>query len=181
MTARTVSPEEVFRAARAAEAGSGPPIDLIDVRTPAEFAEVHAAGARSVPLDALDPSAVIATRRGAGDVYVICKTGARAAKAREKFHAAGFDDVCSIDGGTVGWAAAGLPVVRGESRVISLERQVRIAAGGLVLLGVVLGWWVHPLLYALSGLIGAGLIVAGVTDWCGMGLLLANMRWNRRG
>ena len=78
------------------------------------------------------------------------------------------------------WQAAGLPVNRGQAG-LSLERQVRIAAGVLVLSGVVLGTWVDPAFYGLSGFVGAGLIFAGVTDWCGMGLLLARAPWNQCG
>jgi rhodanese-related sulfurtransferase len=79
-------------------------------------------------------------------------------------------------GGTAAWEQAGLPVVRGQRKVISLERQVRIAAGLLVLCGVLLGWLVHPPLYALSAFVGAGLVFAGMTDTCGMGMLLARNR-----
>lgn len=84
----------------------------------------------------------------------------------------------SVEGGTLAWEGAGLPVVRGR-RVISLERQVRIAAGALVVAGVLLGWLVHPAFLGLSAFVGAGLVFAGVTDTCGMGLLLARMPWNR--
>jgi hypothetical protein len=75
-------------------------------------------------------------------------------------------------------AAADLPVVRGK-KTVSLERQVRIAAGSLVLFGCVLGFFVHPLGYALSAFIGAGLVFAGVTDTCAMGMVLARMPWNQ--
>ena len=81
-------------------------------------------------------------------------------------------------GPDVSFASCGLPVVRGK-KAISLERQVRIAAGSLVLLGAVLGWLVHPAFVGLSAFVGAGLVFAGVTDTCGMGLLLARMPWNR--
>jgi hypothetical protein len=64
---------------------------------------------------------------------------------------------------------------------MSLERQVRIAAGSLVLLGVALGAFVSQWLYGLSAFVGAGLVFAGLTDTCGMGMLLARMPWNRRG
>lgn len=160
----------------------GMQVDLIDVRTPAEFAEVHAEGARLVPLDVLDPKAVMSDRDGSADqpLYVLCKSGSRAAKAVEKFHAAGFNNVLSVEGGTAAWEQAGLPVVRGTKKTISLERQVRIGAGSLVLLGVLLGWLVHPAFFALSAFVGGGLVFAGVTDWCGMGMLLAKMPWNSR-
>ena len=179
MPVRTIPPAEVFRSG---QTGLAP--EIIDVRTPAEFDQVHAAGARSVPLSQLDPAAVMSGRAGGKDqpLYVICKSGGRAAKACEQFHAAGFvDGVVSVEGGTEAWVAAGLPVVRGTARVISLERQVRIAAGSLVLVGVLLSWLVHPGFVALSAFVGAGLVFAGVTDWCGMGLLLARMPWNQRG
>jgi hypothetical protein len=72
----------------------------------------------------------------------------------------------------------GLPLAQGK-KAISLERQVRIAAGSLVLLGLVLGWLVHPYFLGLSAFVGAGLFFAGVTDTCGMGMLLARMPWNQ--
>jgi rhodanese-related sulfurtransferase len=90
-------------------------------------------------------------------------------------------EVYNVEGGTAAWERAGLQVVRREGRrVISLERQVRIAAGSLVLIGVTLGWLVHPALFGLAAFVGLGLVFAGVTDWCGMGLLLARMPWNQK-
>ena len=173
---QTASPVEVFN--RRSE-GAHP--ELIDVRTPVEYAEVHAEGARLIPLDKLDPEAVISARNGSADepFYFICKSGSRSAKAVEKFRAAGFANVMTVAGGTTAWEEAGLPVVRGP-KVISLERQVRIGAGLLVLLGLLLGWLVHPGFFGLSAFVGGGLIFAGVTDWCGMGMLLAKMPWNNR-
>jgi hypothetical protein len=85
-----------------------------------------------------------------------------------------------VEGGTQAWVEAGLPVNRGASKVMSLERQVRIAAGSLVLTGVLLSLFVHPYFIGLSGFVGAGLIFAGISDWCGMGLLLAKLPWNTR-
>ena len=172
---QTAAPAEV-----AARQSDG--IDLIDVRTPVEYAEVHAEGARLIPLDKLDPGAVVSARNGSADepLYFICKSGSRSAKAVEKFRAAGFANAISVEGGTTAWEGAGLPVVRGAKRVISLERQVRIGAGLLVLIGVLLGWLVHPAFFALSAFVGAGLAFAGITDWCGMGMLLAKMPWNTR-
>jgi len=160
---------------------AGTALRLIDVRSPAEYAAVHADGARLVPLDRLDPASVASAAGGrAGEpLYVLCQSGGRAAKACERFQAAGFPHVFCVDGGTDAWERAGLPVVRGSKRVISLERQVRMAAGSLVLAGVLLGWQVHAAFYALAAVIGAGLVFAGATDWCGMGMLLARMPWNK--
>ena len=175
MTVETVSPGHVFQ-----ERQDGKAAAIIDVRTPVEFAAVHAEGATLIPLNTLDPKTVMSARNGAADepLYVICKSGARAAKAVERFHAAGFANVASIEGGTDAWVQAGLPVVRGATSVISLERQVRIAAGALVVLGALLGWQFHPGFHGISAFVGVGLVFAGVSDWCGMGLLLAKMPWN---
>jgi rhodanese-related sulfurtransferase len=158
----------------------GRPVDPIDVRTPAEYREVHAEPARSVPLDVLDPRAIIEARDGAGGepLYLICRSGSRGRQACETFRAAGFTNVVNVEGGTLAWEQAGLPVVRGR-RAISLERQVRIAAGSLVLLGTALGAFLHPACLALAAFVGAGLVFAGVTDTCGMGMFLARMPWNR--
>ena len=84
-----------------------------------------------------------------------------------------------VAGGTSAWESAGLPVNKGKG-VISLERQVRIGAGLLVLAGVALGHFVHPGFYGLSAFVGAGLTFAGITDFCGMGLILAKMPWNNK-
>ena len=155
-------------------------VDLVDVRTPGEFAALHADAARLAPLDRLDPAAVAAGRRNGATIYLICKAGKRAATAAEKFHAAGIDNVAVVEGGTDAWLAAGLPVVRGKG-VISLERQVRIAAGLLVLTGAVLAITVHPWFIGLSAFVGAGLAFAGITDTCGMAMLLSRMPWNSAG
>ncbi|MEO2008239.1 MAG: rhodanese-like domain-containing protein [Pirellulaceae bacterium] len=155
-------------------------VDVIDVRTPVEFREVHAVVARNVPLDSLDPDAVMKERNGtAGEpLYVICGSGNRSTKACKQFVAAGHTNVINVDGGTQAWDEAGLPVVRGK-KSIPLERQVRIAAGFLVLLGAVLGFFVHPYFIGLSAFVGAGLMFAGITDTCGMALVLAKMPWNQ--
>ena len=155
-------------------------IELIDVRTPVEFREVHVEIARNVPLDQLDPAALIQARNGSAQepLYVICRSGGRGQQACEKFLKAGFSNVVNVEGGTIACVEAGLPVVRGK-KAISLERQVRIAAGSMVLLGAVLGWFVNPAFIGLSAFVGAGLIFAGITDTCGMGMILARMPWNQ--
>jgi hypothetical protein len=93
---------------------------------------------------------------------------------------AGLDNAVVVEGGTIAWSDAGLPVERAAVKVMSLERQVRIGAGSLVLTGVLLAIFVHPYFLALSGFVGGGLVFAGITDWCGMGLLLAKAPWNNR-
>ncbi len=158
----------------------GRAVELIDVRTPVEYREVHAEAARSVPLDRLQPRAFMEARNGTRDeaLYTICRSGNRGRQATERFHAAGFTNVVNVEGGTLAWEQAGLPVVRGK-KAMSLERQVRVAAGSMVVLGTALGALVHPGFLALSGFVGAGLVFAGITDTCGMGMMLARMPWNR--
>ncbi len=174
MTVTTISPQ------RLAELCKTGKIELIDVRTPVEFRELHATVARNVPLDRLDPAAIIQAHNVCTDepLYLICRSGSRGQQACEKFLAAGFTNVVNVEGGTLACVEAGLPVVRGK-KAISLERQVRIAAGSLVLLGVLLGWLLHPAFFGLSAFVGAGLVFAGITDTCGMGMMLARMPWNQ--
>ncbi len=176
MTITAINPQALAKLSN-----EGKKIDLIDVRTPVEYREIHVEVARNIPLDQLDPAAVMNARNGSANepVYVICRFGSRGEQACEKFLKAGFSNVINIEGGTVACVEAGLPVVRAKNSV-SLERQVRIAAGSLVLVGAVLGWFYHPAFIGLSAFVGAGLVFSGITDTCGMGMALARMPWNRR-
>lgn len=175
MSVSTISPQKLAELCT-----ENKQVDLIDVRTPMEFQELHVAKANNVPLDQLDPAAVMQARNGSKDapLYLICRSGSRGRQACEKFLAAGFTNVVNVEGGTLACVEFGLPVVRGP-KTISLERQVRIAAGSLVLIGALLGGFIHPAFIGLSAFIGAGLVFAGITDTCGMGLMLARMPWNR--
>lgn len=173
MAVATITPQRLDELVR-----SGQAVDLIDVRTPLEFREIHVGFARNVPLDRLDPAALRSSVSNGRPLYVICRSGNRGKQACDKLNAAGLADVVNVEGGTSAWEQAGLPVVRGK-KAMSLERQVRIAAGMLVLIGAVLGFFVHPYFIGLSAFVGAGLIFAGVTDTCGMGMLIARMPWNQ--
>jgi len=174
----TISPQQL------AELLTGDkPLKLIDVRTPAEFGEVHVTTARNLPLDRLDPAAVTAEAGGDEPIYFICKSGGRSGKACEKLIAAGFTNVISVAGGTTACETAGLPVVRGR-KAMSLERQVRIAAGALVFGGVLLAAFadndtLEAVGLGIAGFVGAGLVFAGVTDTCGMAMLISRMPWNQ--
>jgi rhodanese-related sulfurtransferase len=172
-TISTVVPAEV---AAVVSSGRG---SLLDVRTPAEFEEIHAVGAHSVPLDVVDRAAAEALRlKHPGTIYLLCASGIRATRAAEKLLAEGVADVVVVEGGTNAWAAVGLPVVRGR-KTISIERQVRIGAGALVVLGTTLGWFVHHGFFLLAAFVGAGLVFAGITDICGMAIVLTKAPWNR--
>ena len=174
MSITTISPQKLHDIVQ-----SGQNVELIDVRTPVEYREVHVGCARNVPLDQLDAAKIAAGRsQPSQPLYVICRSGSRGKQACEKFLAAGYTNVVNVEGGTQAWDQAGLAVVRGQ-KAISLERQVRIAAGSLVLIGSLLGYFAHPYWLGLSAFVGAGLVFAGVTDTCGMGMLLARMPWNQ--
>lgn len=152
---------------------------LLDVRTPAEYEELHIPGSHLMPLHELDCGKV---RELAGEgkaVTLICRSGNRAKQAAEKLAAAGHEGTVVLEGGVLAWDEAGLRVNRGR-KTMSIERQVRIGAGSMVVAGVVLGAMLNPLFLIISGFVGCGLIFAGVTDWCGMGLVLARMPWNNR-
>jgi rhodanese-related sulfurtransferase len=170
---KTISPVELQKIL-----ATQPSATVIDVRTPVEFAEVHVPQAKNVPLDELKPGSLQLQKEQ--PVYLLCRSGQRATKAAEKFAKEGYSQPIVIEGGTLAWIEANLPVTRSAVKVISLERQVRIAAGSLVLLGMLLGWFVHRGFFGLSVFVGAGLVFAGITDFCGMGLLLAKLPWNKR-
>lgn len=149
---------------------------LLDVRTPAEFRGLHAEGAVNLPLDDVSSDAVKQLVDTEKTVFVICQGGKRSLAACGKL--SGMNNLVNVEGGTSAWQEAGLPVVEGKT-TISIERQVRIVAGLLVLAGVLLGAFLNPLWLILPGFIGAGLAFAGITDTCGMGMALARMPWNR--
>ena len=155
MDSSVITPDTLASLAKA-----GGAIDLIDVRSPAEYQKVHVEFARNIPLDQLDPVNVMRTRRDVAHepLYVVCQSGQRGQQAREMFRKAGFTNVVNVEGGTLACVAAGLPVVR--EKTVSLERQVRIAAGSLVLAGVISGWLVHPAFFAVSAFV-ARVIVRG--------------------
>jgi rhodanese-related sulfurtransferase len=161
----------------------GEKLHLLDVRTPAEHSEIHVPGVYLMPLDKLDATRLANLSGFAKNqpLYIFCRSGNRAKQAAEKLEKSGYERCSVVEGGTTAWVDAGLPVTRGTSKVISLERQVRIAAGAIVAIGVLLAYFVNPAFMWLSGFIGAGLVFAGLTDWCGMGMLIAKMPWNQRG
>lgn len=149
---------------------------LVDVREPDEFAREHVAGAVSAPLSAFD-----AAHLGAGDMAVVftCRSGARTAANCDRLAARVEGSAFVMEGGLGAWKAAGLPVIQDREAPLEMMRQVQIAAGGLALLGVILAVGVHPGFMGLSAFVGAGLMVAGLTGFCGMAKVLAVMPWNR--
>src|ERR1019366_9030340 len=158
----------------------GRPAQLLDVRTPGEFATAHVPGAKLIPLDDLDPAAFQRERGGEGiPVYVLCQSGGRARKAIDKLERAGVHGCVLVEGGTQGWMDAGLTVNRGKSKVLPLMRQVQITVGSISALGAVLSLAANPLFAIIPLVTGCGLLVAGTTGTCGMALALAKMQIGR--
>ena len=177
-TAHQQSPAEVQPVEAMDQLGDG--AVMVDIGLQAEFTAVHVPGAMHLPVDRLSGTEIrdrlalpIET-----PLLIVCPSGTRARLAAARFSDAGFPRVAILAGGSSAWMAAGFPVERGQ-RCVSLERQVRIAAGSLVAVGCALATWVHPGFIALSAAVGCGLVFAGITDTCGMGMLLARMPWNR--
>ena len=113
-------------------------------------------------------------------IVLVCQSGQRAQKAESALLALGMSNLHLLDGGVNAWMAAGLDMVRGAARM-SLERQVRIAAGALAATGAVLALLINPLFALLPAFVGSALAIAGLTDTCAMGMLLARLPYNRQG
>lgn len=154
-------------------------IVLVDVREDFEYAEEHIAGSVLAPLSRFDPEAIRAEHGGARVVFY-CRTGRRSADAAKRYRR-GDEPVFHAAGGIEQWKAADGEVVRplGGPR-LPVMRQVQVVAGSLVVLSVALGTTLSPWFLAMSGFVGCGLVFAGLSGWCGMGVLLSKMPWNRR-
>lgn len=172
----TLSTRHPSELAAAHKAGDRPLI--IDVRTPAEFEAIHIRGSYNVPLDLLGEHASDLAARVHPDTVLVCASGVRAEQARQRLAAEGVSDACILDGGVGAFDKAGGEVVRGRA-AWAMERQVRLAAGALVLTGLTAGRFAHPRARALSGAIGAGLTFSALSDTCAMGRALAVLPWNR--
>jgi rhodanese-related sulfurtransferase len=149
---------------------------MVDIRELDEHARLRIAGARHQPLSRLKKFDV---GKDASAVIFHCRTGNRTAANAERLAGSVSCDAFILDGGIDGWKKAGLPVVEDRKQPIELMRQVQIVAGSLVIAGAALGWLVHPGFYALSALVGGGLVFAGVSGTCMMARLLALAPWNR--
>jgi rhodanese-related sulfurtransferase len=150
---------------------------LIDIREPDEFARAHVPGSVSRPLSRFGGADV---RRPPGqDVVFTCRSGQRTAASGDRLADAAPGPAYVLKGGLDAWIRAGLPVRENRQAPLEMMRQVQIAAGLLVLLGLGLGLTVHPGLLTLAALVGVGLTFAGISGFCGMARVLAVMPWNR--
>ncbi|NDC33886.1 MAG: DUF2892 domain-containing protein [Synechococcaceae bacterium WB9_2_112] len=153
-------------------------ITIIDVREPMEFVGGHISGSRNIPLAQLAEAPL-----PDGPLVLVCQSGARSERGVAVLNRRGVPsaggDLADLEGGLIAWQAARLPLEQRKGAPLPLMRQVQIAAGGLVLLGVLLSQLVAPGWIWLSGFVGAGLVFAGVSGFCGMARLLTVMPWNR--
>ncbi|MDM4718754.1 rhodanese-like domain-containing protein [Micromonospora sp. WMMA1363] len=149
---------------------------VVDVRTPGEFETAHLPGSINLPLDQVDAHLERIVRDAGGRMLLMCQSGSRATQACTKLTKAGLAGGAVITGGMNAWLAAGGPVERGRERW-SLERQVRLVAGSMVLASILASIWAPAARY-VAGFIGAGLTYAAVSDTCAMGMLLAKLPYN---
>ncbi|MBK8103774.1 MAG: rhodanese-like domain-containing protein [Cellvibrionales bacterium] len=149
---------------------------IIDVRSPAEFRANHVPGSENLPLDKVQ-AGILPTLNDGEVITLLCQSGKRSSAACELLTAKLGGNVVTIEGGIVALAQEGV-VLEGSGRAWSLERQVRLVAGTLVFLGSLLSL-LQPYFLAVPLFVGAGLMFAGITDTCGMAMLLARMPWNR--
>lgn len=150
---------------------------LVDVREGFEYESEKITACHHIPLSSFHENSLKNLDK-TKPVYLICKSGSRAALAAEKLKNYGFQKCYVLTGGLTAWRDSGKPIVEGAVKRWGLERQVRFAAGSLMLLGIILSFLIHPYFLGLSIFVSAGLIFSGITDTCGMGLLLGKMPWN---
>lgn len=150
---------------------------LVDVRTPGEFHSEKIPHSRNIPLDEL--SSQVDSLKNHENIVLVCASGNRAKKACEALTEQGIAAGILTEG-LKGWKASGKPTELSESGAISLERQVRIVAGGLVATASLLALFVHPYWAAMAAFVGCGLVFAGVTDTCGMAMMLAKLPYNKK-
>ncbi len=177
-TPRTAAPGSLSPAELQSWSAERPDLLVLDVRSAAEFEALHIEGSFNVPLPLLlEHPDELAARLGS-DVVLVCQSGVRSEQARQRLAASGVTDLQVLAGGVPGYAAAGGGVKRGPVRW-HLERQVRMAAGSLVIAGLAGGRFVSPRIRMVAGVIGTGLTFSAATNTCAMGRALAVMPWNR--
>ena len=152
---------------------------LVDIREADEFARSHVAGALSRPLSQWEQAHLTVTP--GADVVFTCRSGARTHGACDRLAARIEGTAYVLGGGLDGWAKAGLPLEVNRKAPMEIMRQVQIAAGLLVLVGVLLGFTVSAAWFGMAAFVGAGLTFAGLSGFCGMAKLLMLMPWNRQG
>lgn len=172
---QTTSPEELK-----GWIASGSDVVVLDVRSAAEFESLHILGSYNVLLPILAEHAEELATKLDSKVVLACQSGARASEARQHLAAVGFENTYVLVGGVPGYRQAGGQTIEGSKRW-DLERQVRMAAGTLVIAGLAGGKYLSPQIRTVAGVIGAGLTFSAATNSCAMGKALAKMPWNKTG
>lgn len=153
-------------------------VDFINVCTPGEYKEKHIVGIRNVPLDTL--SSRIAEFKDKKTIYVHCRSGNRSKQAIDTLSKLGVQaELVNVEGGLMAWSDAGFHTASTKVGGVPIMRQVFIVAGTLILLSTILSLTIHPSWIFLSTFVGGGLLMGGVSGWCGMYLLLSKMPWNK--
>ena len=167
----SLSPAEVSARIKAGKAL------LVDIREPDEVARERIAGSVVAPLSLFEEAHL--DLRPGRDVVFMCRTGNRTGSNCVRLADRIPGEAFVLVGGLDGWKAQGLPTLTNAKAPLELMRQVQMTAGGLILIGALLGLLVHPGFWGLSAFVGGGLFLAGATGFCGMARLLAVMPWNR--
>jgi len=169
---RKITPQDVRKLQHSGEAL------LLDVRTPAEIRQSELEACKCVPHEKVGACPDLDQLPRDREIIIICASGKRATMAAEALEGKGFTNLAIMEGGVNQWKSDGFPVKEGKG-VMSLERQVRLAAGALVAIGAALAYFVNPAWILLPGFVGCGLVFAALTDTCAMGMMIAKMPWNR--
>lgn len=148
---------------------------LVDIREPAEHAREKIPGARSMPLSRFDAASLA----GGKAVIFHCQSGNRTRTNADKLCVVEAPEMYVLEGGITGWKSAGHATKLDRCKPIELQRQVQIAAGSLIVVGLLLALLISPWFALLSAFVGCGLMFAGISGWCGMARLLAIMPWNK--
>jgi rhodanese-related sulfurtransferase len=153
---------------------------LVDIREPMEHAREAIPGAFLRPVTSFNPRSLAGIGgKNAPAIIFHCQSGKRTADNADRLRACGVPEWYMLEGGLSGWKAAGYPTSVDRTKPVELQRQVQIAAGLLILTGMLLAWLASPLFLGLSAFVGAGLVFAGISGWCGMARVLGLMPWNR--
>ena len=168
-----VSPKQALE-----QVAGNPKTKFLDVRSPLEYNEIHIKDSINIPIDMI-PSKVNELSQSGETYIVLCHTGNRSPMAADMLLQSGIRSVKVMEGGMTRWEKEKLSAIKGES-TMSLERQVRVIAGSLILLGIILAWLTHPAYIFISVWVACGLIFAGLTNNCLMGILLMKLSYNRK-
>ena len=158
----------------AEKSGLGASFQLIDVRTPGEFAGGSVSGAINLPIERISEWSAELDRSGM--TILVCQSGARAKSAYDLLEST-TPNLAVLDGGYAAWRSANRPMTTSQNSVWSIERQIRFAAGSMVFLGSTASLFWRPAVF-LAIFVGGGLVITSLIDWCGMGILLSKMPWN---